>query len=37
MEKELLNKMFEFHGHKCWASASGLTAGLLAMEKLGIK
>jgi formylmethanofuran dehydrogenase subunit E len=37
MEKELLNKMFEFHGHKCWASALGLRAGLLAMEKLGIK
>jgi len=37
MEKELLNKMFEFHVHKCWASALGLRAELLAMEKLGIK
>jgi len=37
MEKELLNKMFEFHGHKCWASALGFRAGMLAMEKLGVK
>jgi len=37
MEKELLNKMFEFHGHKCWASALGFRAGLLAIEKLGVK
>jgi formylmethanofuran dehydrogenase subunit E len=37
MERELLNKMFEFHGHKCWASALGLRAGLLALEKLGVE
>ncbi|PMP96372.1 MAG: formylmethanofuran dehydrogenase [Thermodesulfobacterium geofontis] len=37
MDRELLNKMFEFHGHKCWASALGLRAGLLALEKLGVK
>jgi len=37
MERELLNKMFEFHGHKCWASALGFRTGLLAMEKLGVK
>jgi formylmethanofuran dehydrogenase subunit E len=37
MERELLNKMFEFHGHKCWASAIGLRAGLLALKKLGVE
>jgi formylmethanofuran dehydrogenase subunit E len=37
MERELLNKMFEFHGHKCWASALGLRVGLLALKKLGVE
>jgi formylmethanofuran dehydrogenase subunit E len=37
MKSELLNKMFEFHGHKCWASALGLRAGLFALEKLGVE
>jgi formylmethanofuran dehydrogenase subunit E len=35
MERELLEKMFEFHGHKCWASALGLRAGLIALRELG--
>ncbi len=37
MDKKLLNKMFDFHGHKYWASALGLRAGLFALEKLGVK
>jgi len=29
--------MFEFHGHKCWASALGFRAGLIALKKLGVE
>jgi formylmethanofuran dehydrogenase subunit E len=35
IDMEALNKMFEFHGHKCWASTLGFRAGLIALEKLG--
>ncbi len=28
---------FNFHGHKCWASAVGVKAALKAMEALGVK
>ncbi len=34
---EELKKLFEFHGHICWASALGYRAGKLALEKLGVK
>lgn len=35
MEKEILKKAFEFHGHICWASAAGVRAGLAALKLLG--
>jgi len=37
VEKEVLEDLFKFHGHKCWASALGLRAGLIALEKLGVE
>lgn len=35
--KQILEKALEFHGHRCWASGSGVRVGLLALEKLGVK
>jgi len=35
INRDELEKMFEFHGHKCWASVLGFRAGKLALEKLG--
>jgi len=35
IDKKELEKMFEFHGHKCWASTLGYRAGIIALEKLG--
>lgn len=35
IKKEFLEKLFDFHGHKCWASVLGLRAGLIALKKLG--
>jgi formylmethanofuran dehydrogenase subunit E len=35
--KEILEGAFNFHGHICWASASGVRAGLAALEALGVK
>ncbi len=35
IKKELLEKMFDFHGHKCWASTLGFRAGLIALRGLG--
>ena len=36
-DKEILVKAFEFHGHKCWASALGVRAGLAVLRALGVK
>jgi formylmethanofuran dehydrogenase subunit E len=33
----LLNEMIKFHGHRCWASVSGLRMGLAARRALGVK
>lgn len=35
--KQELNKAFEFHGHKCWASTIGVRAGAAALKALGVK
>lgn len=34
ISKEFLEKMFEFHGHRCWGSSVGLRAGVIALERL---
>ncbi len=34
MDKKLLEKAFDFHGHICWASAIGTRAGLVALREL---
>lgn len=31
-----LNEMIQFHGHRCWASISGLRMGLAALRTLGV-
>jgi formylmethanofuran dehydrogenase subunit E len=36
-DKQVLNDMLTFHGHKCWASTAGLRAGLAALRVLGAK
>jgi formylmethanofuran dehydrogenase subunit E len=36
MNKEILKKAFEFHGHICWASAAGVRAGMVALRQLNI-
>jgi len=36
MDKAILQKAFEFHGHICWASAAGVRAGLAALRELGV-
>ncbi len=36
-EQEILRDAFKFHGHKCWASAAGMRAGLAALRALGVK
>jgi formylmethanofuran dehydrogenase subunit E len=35
MDRTILEKAFEFHGHVCWASAAGVRAGLAALRQLG--
>jgi formylmethanofuran dehydrogenase subunit E len=37
MDKSILEKTFEFHGHICWASAAGVRVGLTALRELGVK
>ena len=37
MDKAILEKAFEFHGHICWASAAGVRAGLAALRQLDTK
>lgn len=34
-DKQILTDLFKFHGHKCWASATGLRAGMAALRVLG--
>lgn len=34
-DKQILIDLFKFHGHKCWASAAGLRAGLATLRVLG--
>lgn len=34
-DKQILNDLFKFHGHKCWASTAGLRAGMAALRVLG--
>ncbi len=36
-DKAILNEMITFHGHRCWASISGLRMGLAALRTLGVK
>ena len=37
MEKDILKKAFEFHGHICWASAAGVRAGIAALRELSVQ
>lgn len=37
MDKMILEKTFDFHGHICWASAIGTRAGLAALRELGVE
>lgn len=37
MDKSVLERAFEFHGHICWASAAGVRAGLAALRELGVQ
>ena len=34
IDKKILEKTFEFHGHICWASAIGTRAGIVALREL---
>lgn len=36
-DKQVLIDAFKFHGHKCWASAAGIRAGLVALRELGVR
>lgn len=36
-DKTQLNEMIKFHGHRCWASISGLRMGLAALRTLGVR
>lgn len=35
-DREILMDALKFHGHKCWASAAGVRAGLAALRALGV-
>jgi formylmethanofuran dehydrogenase subunit E len=35
-DAEPLNRLFEFHGHRCWASTVGMRAGPAALRALGV-
>jgi formylmethanofuran dehydrogenase subunit E len=37
MNREILTKAFEFHGHICWASTAGVRAGLVGLRELGVQ
>ncbi len=34
--REPLEALFAFHGHRCWASTAGVRAGLAALRALGV-
>ncbi len=36
-DRDVLLEALRFHGHKCWASAAGVRAGLAALEALGVQ
>ena len=36
-DRQILLAAFEFHGHRCWASAVGVRIGRAAMETLGVE
>ena len=36
-DKEITAEVFKFHGHICWASASGARASIAALRELGVK
>ena len=36
-DKTILNEMIKFHGHRCWASISGLRMGLAALRTLEVR
>ncbi len=35
--KQVLQDALQFHGHKCWASVSGVRVGLAALRTLGVE
>lgn len=37
LDKRILEEAFKFHGHICWASAAGVRAGLVALDRLGVQ
>jgi len=36
-DKQILLDALKFHGHRCWASAMGVRAGLAAMRTIGVE
>ena len=36
-DKDILMDALKFHGHKCWASVTGVRVGLAALRTLGVK
>lgn len=36
-DKDILMEALKFHGHKCWASVTGVRVGLAALRALGVK
>lgn len=36
-DMDTLNRLFEFHGHRCWASTAGVRAGSVALRTLGVE
>lgn len=35
--KQVPTEALQFHGHRCWASVTGVRAGLAALRELGVK
>jgi len=35
-DRDILQKVLEFHGHRCWASVAGVRVGLAALRELGV-
>lgn len=35
-DSDVLEELFAFHGHRCWASTAGVRAGLAALHALGV-